>query len=90
MTMIIMMNMLIMMTMIIRMTHTLNLGYEPGDEYGDHIHHSLHRCYDPGEDHDNHIHHTLFGFDIDDHVGNDYHGHHDHTLDTKMKTMIII
>ena len=84
------MNMLIMMTMIIRMTHTLNLGYEPGDEYGDHIHHSLHHCYDPGEDHDNHIHHTLFGFDIDDHVGNDYHGHHDHTLDTKMKTMIII
>ena len=63
----------------------LNLHRNPSLIIGE-----LHRYYDPGEDHDNHIHHTLFGFDIDDHVGNDYHGHHDHTLDTKMKTMIII
>ena len=54
--MMIMMNMIIMMTMIKRMMNdTLNLGYEPGDEYGDHIHHSLHSFhgYDPN-DHDDH------------------------------------
>ena len=42
--------------------HTLYLCYEPGDEYGDHLHQCPHSWYDPGEVHDNHdnyIHHNL-------------------------------
>ena len=31
--------------------NTLHLGYEPGDDYDDHIHHSLLPCFDPGDDH---------------------------------------
>ena len=72
------MNMLIMMPMIITNKDnydTLHLGYEPGDEYGDHYY----------DNHDNNIYHTLhFVYNHDDDDGHDYHRqnlYHDHPKD---------
>ena len=46
-----MINMVTMIIMDYNDDHnTLYLGYEPGDDYDDHIHHSLLPCFDSGDD----------------------------------------